>query len=70
MNNTLVEKTSNLLSELPEEDLNLVYELVKKLVRSWDPDFTKLNPEEKERVDRSDEEMKAGIYYTEDEVWD
>ena len=43
MNNTLVEKTSNLLSELPEE---------------------------KERVDRSDEEMKAGIYYTEDEVWD
>ena len=25
---------------------------------------------EKERVDRSDEEMKAGIYYTEDEVWD
>ena len=70
MNNTLVEKTSNLLSELPEEDLNLVYELVKKLVRSWDPDFTKLTPEEKERVDRSDAEMKAGIYYTEDEVWD
>lgn len=37
---------------------------------SWDPDFVKLTSEEKERVDRSDAEMKAGIYYTEDEVWD
>ena len=39
-------------------------------IRAWDPDFTKLTPEEKEIVDRSDAEMKAGIYYTEDEVWD
>lgn len=43
---------------------------IDEFYESWDPDFVKLTPVEKEIVDRSDAEMKAGIYYTEDEVWD
>jgi hypothetical protein len=29
-------------------------EFIKKLVRAWDPDFTKLTPEEARRVDEAE----------------
>lgn len=36
---------------------------------AWDPDFTKVTPEERSRLDKADEEMKNGEYFTDDEVW-
>lgn len=35
----------------------------------WDPDFTRVTDEEKRRIDTAIEEMKNGIYFSEDEVW-
>ena len=66
---TLVQQTTSMLSLLPEEDVSIVYTLVKKLIRAWDPDFTKLTPEEKEIVEKADAEIKAGDFLTEDEIW-
>ena len=37
---------------------------------AWDPDFTKVTPEEKKRLEEIEAEMEAGIYFTEEEVFD
>jgi hypothetical protein len=65
----LVTQTAEMLSLLPEEEISLVNELVKKLVVAWDPDFTKVTPEEERIIKQSEEEMRQGIYLTEEEVW-
>jgi alkyl hydroperoxide reductase subunit AhpC len=58
-----------MLSLLPEEEISLVNELVKKLVVAWDADFTKVTPEEEKSIKQAEEEMQQGIYLTEEEVW-
>lgn len=43
-------RAARLLDVLPETDQNLAFALIKKLVLAWDPDFTKLTPEEAEQL--------------------
>ena len=40
---------ARLIDMLPDEDKNFAYEFIKKLVKAWDPDFTKVTPEETKR---------------------
>lgn len=42
----LAMKTAEMVSMLPPSEQNLAYEMVKRLVLAWDPDFTKLTPSE------------------------
>ena len=37
---------ARMIDMLPDRDQHLAYELIKKLVLAWDPDFTKQTPEE------------------------
>ena len=53
MSNMAME-AARLMDMLPESDQNFAYEFIKKLVRAWDPDFTKLTPEEARRVDEAE----------------
>lgn len=46
---------ARLLSMLPEADQNFAYEFIKKLVLSWDPDFTKLTVEEAGQLQAAEE---------------
>lgn len=39
-------KTAEMVSMLPPSEQNFAYEMVKRLVLAWDPDFTKLTPSE------------------------
>ena len=39
-------------------------------ILEWDPDFTKVTSAEREMLERAEEEMAAGIYFTEKEVFD
>ena len=41
---------AHMIDMLPDPDKNLAYELIKKLVLAWDPDFTKLTTEEDQKV--------------------
>lgn len=66
---TLAKKTAQLIDMLPDEELGIVNSLVTRLVKAWDPDFTKVTPEEKRQLDQADAEMANGQYYTEEEVW-
>lgn len=37
---------ARLMDMLPESEQSFAYELIKKLVRAWDPDYTRLTPQE------------------------
>ena len=62
-------QTAELLDTLPDDDISIVNALVKRLVRAWDTDFTKVTPGERNTLDKADEEMKKGHYISEDEFW-
>ena len=48
---------ARLMDILPEEDKKFAYEFIKKLVKAWDPDFTKVTPEEAQA--KIEEQKKA-----------
>lgn len=58
----LAQQIANMVDMLPEKDQNLAFEMVKKLVLAWDPDFTKLTPAERTELERAEAEMDAGEY--------
>lgn len=39
---------------LPDQEQSLALEIVKRLVLAWDPDFTKLTPEERRRLEAAE----------------
>lgn len=57
-------EAARLMDALPEADKELVYELIKKLVLAWDPDFTKVTDEEAKQIEAAD---NSG-YVDEDEI--
>ena len=60
-----------LVDMLPENDQRLAYELVKKLVLAWDPDFTKVTPQEAQALAEAEERFKNDEYVTMNEInWD
>ena len=56
--------TAKLIDILPEDDQKFAYEFVKKLVLAWDPDFTKVTPDEARRINEAEE---SG-FVSEDEI--
>ena len=45
---------AHMIDMLPDPDKNLAYELIKKLVLAWDPDFTKLTAEEAKQLEEAE----------------
>lgn len=43
--------------------------LIKKLVKAWDPDYTKVTAKEKKLLNDADSEMKVGDYISEEDFW-
>lgn len=39
---------------LPESDKVFAYEFIKKPVLAWDPDYTNVTPDEKEKIDAAE----------------
>lgn len=46
--------TAKLIDMLPESDQHFAYEFVKKLILAWDPDFTKVTPEEAAEIEAAE----------------
>ena len=59
---TLISDTTAMLKELPVSEQKFVYEFVKRLVLAWDPDYTKLTPNEELSLKEAEEEYKNGDY--------
>ena len=51
----------NLFEILPENDQAMLLELTKKMLLAYDPDYTKLLPDEKEKLDGALADFKNGI---------
>ena len=45
----IVMSAAKMMEMLPDSDKSFAYEFIKKLVLAWDPDFTKVTPEEAEQ---------------------
>ena len=58
---------ARMMDMLPEEDKSSAYEFIKKLVRAWDPDFTKVTPEEAQQIKAAEE---SGFIAESDIDWD
>ena len=66
MTNTIAQ-TVSMLEMLPTQEQDFAYEFVKRLVLAWDPDYTKLTPEERSRL----EAAEHGEYINGKEIdWD
>ena len=67
----IAQQIANMVDMLPENDQALAFEVIKKMVLAWDPDYTKLTPSEAESLDRAEAEMRAGEYITDSDInWD
>jgi hypothetical protein len=66
MSNTVKESVI-MLEMLPDSEQDLAYEFIKRLVLAWDPDFTKLTPEELKRLESAE---KGEYINAEDIDWD
>ena len=64
---TIALDIARMVDMLPECDQYFAQEFVKKLVLAWDPDFTKVTPDEAEKI----EAAEASGFVSEDEIdWD
>lgn len=65
------QRIAQMVDILPEADQTLAFELVKRLVIAWDPDFTKVTPTERAAMEQAVNELDAGEYVTDDQInWD
>ena len=49
-----VQQIAEMIDMLPEQEQEFAYELIKKLVLAWDPDFTKLTPDERKALEQAE----------------
>ena len=63
--------TMRMMELLPETEQQLINEMVKRFFVAWDPDFTKLTPEERRDLELAELEADAGEIVSHEEInWD
>jgi hypothetical protein len=64
---TIATDAARMINILPDADQRFAYEFIKKLVLAWDPNFTKVTPDEAARIKTAEE---SG-FVSDDEInWD
>lgn len=48
---------ADMIDMLPEQEQQLAFEFIKRMVLAWDSDFTKLTPFERDRLNKADKEI-------------
>lgn len=67
----VTKEISEMVDMLPENEQNLAYEFVKRMVLAWDPDFTKLTPAEHRRLEEAEKDFASGDTIRQDDIdWD
>ena len=56
----IAQEIINMVDMLPEDEQNLTYELIKRLVLAWDSDYTKTTPAEREAIKIGELELVHG----------
>lgn len=66
-----IERTTKMLEMLPESEQIFAEEFVKRLVLAWDPDFTKVTPEERAALEAAESDMDKNGTVSHDSInWD
>ncbi len=60
-------ETMKLMEMLPKDEQIFAYEFIKKLVRAWDPDYTRVTPAEAARIAEAE---KSGFLSDAEIDWD
>jgi hypothetical protein len=55
-----------LIDMLPEADQDFAYEFLKKMVRAWDPDYTRVTPDERAAIEAAEQ---SGFVDADDIDW-
>ena len=51
--------------------VDIAYEMIKRMVLAWDPDFTKVTPEEAKHLEEAERNFQNGDVVNHDEIdWD
>ena len=68
---TTTKQAINLMELLPESEQNFALEFIKRLVIAWDPDFTKVTPAERAKLEEAQREIENGETISHDAInWD
>ena len=68
---TKTREISALVDILPENEQNLAYEFIKRMVLAWDSDYTKLTPTERKRLEEAEQDFINGDTVSHDDInWD
>jgi len=67
----LAQNAAKMMDMLPAAEQMLAYEMLKRIVLAWDPDFTKVTDEERMMLEEAEAEMGRGEKVSHDEInWD
>lgn len=61
------QQIAEMLDMLPEQERNLAFEMIKRIVLAWDPDYTRLTPLETAELRESE---NSGYVDSDDIDWD
>ncbi len=64
----VVQESVRMLEMLPESEQRFASQLIKRLVLAWDPDYTKLTPEERRQLEEAEQRIDQGEYVTDQEM--
>lgn len=64
----VIQESVRMLEMLPESEQELAGQFIKRLVLAWDPDFTKLTPEERQRLEAAEQRIDSGDYVKDSEI--
>ena len=51
----IVANAARMMEMLPDSEKSFAYEFIKKLVLAWDPDFTKVTPDEAKQLEEAEQ---------------
>ena len=67
----VTQQITEMIDMLPEKEQVLAFELIKRLVLAWDPDFTKVTPSEAAIHEQALKDYKQGEYVRHEAIdWD
>lgn len=64
----VVQESVKMLEMLPESEQEFASQFIKRLVLAWDPDFTKLTPEERKLLEAAEQRVDSGEYVKDSEI--
>ena len=64
----VVQESVKMLEMLPESEQEFASQFIKRLVLAWDPDFTKLTPEERKRLEAAGQRIDRGEYVKDSDI--